>query len=111
MNKIPVFWVPAPDEDDPDDFDRYIAFRLREEWVAVDNDQLILPVSLLERDGQELEGPQPGILKQYGGEGLLNEMLMSDGDLEKGSEWLVGHMEGRGRYAQPLPSDDDLDDS
>lgn len=106
MNRLPVFWVPAPDEDDSEDWDRYIAFRVREDWVAVDSDQLLLPVTLLERDGENLEDPQPGLLKQYGGEGLLNDMLMADEDLEKGTEWIVGHAEGRGRYAHPVPTDD-----
>jgi len=41
MKRLPVFWVPAPDEEDPEDIDRYIGFTLREEWVCVDDDQLI----------------------------------------------------------------------
>lgn len=106
MNRLPVFWVPAPDEDDTDDFERYISFRVREDWLAVDSDQLIIPVTLTERDGTTLDEPQPGLLKQYGGEGLLNDILMADQDLEPGSRWLISHQEGTGRTAEPLPDSD-----
>lgn len=104
MNRLPVFWVPAPEEDDPDDYDRYVAIRLRDNWVAVDSDQLILPVTITERDGVDLD-PEPGLLKQYGGEGLLNDMLLADQEVEAGSEWIVGHAEGRGRYIEAIPDD------
>lgn len=110
MNRLPVFWVPAPDEDDRDDFDRYLAFRVRANWLSVDSDQLILPVTIFERDGEEVPS-QPGLLKQYGGEGLLNDLLMSEQELEEGSQWIVGHQEGTGRYIQALPDKDDpIDD-
>lgn len=101
MNRRPVVWVPAPDEEDPEDFDRYIAFRVAGEWLAVDADQLILPIVLVERDGEEID-EQPAILKQYGGEGLLNDLLMAEQDLEQGSEWIVGHQEGVGRYVEEI---------
>jgi hypothetical protein len=105
MKRLPVFWVPAPDEEDPEDIDRYIGFTLREEWVCVDDDQLILPISLVERDGDSFD-PQPGILKQYGGEGLLNDLLMSDRELEKGTKWVLGHEEGTGRYLSAVGAED-----
>jgi hypothetical protein len=97
MNRVPTVWVEAPEEDDPDDIDRSISFRLRDDWCAVDRDQLVLPITLLERDGTELEEPQPALLMQYGGEGLLNDLLMSDGNPEPGSTWLLQHTEGFGR--------------
>lgn len=89
MNRLPVFWVGRPSDDDPDDTERSISFRVTEDWVSVDDDQLILPVALLSRDGEDFDEPQPGILKQYGGEGLLNDLLMSDEDLEAGSTWVI----------------------
>lgn len=107
MNRLPVFWVQVPDEEDQEDVDRSIHFRLREDWVSVDSDQLILPITILGRDGETFSDPQPGILKQYGGEGLLNDMLLSDEDVEAGTEWILGHQEGRGRYVHPVPSEDD----
>jgi len=105
MKRMPVYWVPAPDEEDPEDQDHYIGFILREEWVAVDDDQLILPISLIERDGENFD-PEPGLLKQYGGEALLNDLLMSDTELEKGTKWIIGHEEGTGRYLEPAAPDD-----
>lgn len=96
MNRLPTVWVEAPDEDDDDDFDRTLSFRLREEWCAVDRDQLVLPISVLERDGEELDEPKPAILLQYGGESLLNDMLLEGGS-ESGSSWLLTHAEGFGR--------------
>jgi len=103
MEKLSVFWVNSPDEDDPDDTDHYIGFRLRDEWVAVDDQQLILPISLTERDGETLDESVPGLLKQYGGEGLLTDMLLSDGDIEAGSEWLLSHDVLTGRTIEPIP--------
>lgn len=101
MNRLPVFWVPAPDQEDSEDFERYLAFRIRDDWLAVDSDQLILPVTVTERDGENFEG-RPGLLKQYGGEGLLNDLLLAEQDLEEGSEWLLSHQEGVGRTIEPV---------
>lgn len=101
MNRIPVFWVPAPDQENSEDLERYISFRIRENWLAVDSDQLILPVTVTERDGESIE-PRPGLLKQYGGEGLLNDLLLADQELEEGSEWLLSHQEGVGRTIEPI---------
>lgn len=109
MRRLPTVWVEAPDEDDPDDFSRYIAFRLRDEWAAVDRDQLVLPITVLERDGRELDDPEPALLMQYGGEGLLNQMLMAEGDIEAGSTWLLDHSEGFGRTLERTDLDDDDD--
>lgn len=109
MNRLPVYWVEVPDEDDDEDFDRSLHFRLRDDWVAVDADQLILPISVLGRNGETFDGGQPGLLKQYGGEALLNDMLLDDAELERGTEWIVGHQETRGRYVHSVPTDDDDD--
>lgn len=106
MNRLPVYWVEVPDEEDDDDTDRHIHFRLADDWVAVDSDQLVLPITLLGRDGEDFDDPQRGLLKQYGGEGLLNDMLLSDEQVEQGTEWIVGHSEARGRYVHPVPTDD-----
>lgn len=102
MKRLPVFWVSAPDEQETDDFERSITFRVTDDWLAVDSDQLILPITLIERDGEQLDEPEPGLLKQYGGEMLLNDLLLAEQDLEAGTRWLLGHQEGRGRYITPL---------
>lgn len=106
MNRLPVFWVQRPDDDDPDDTERSIHFRVTEDWLAVDNDQLILPITLIARNGDDLDDSQPGLLKQYGGEGLLNDLLMADDDLEAGSEWVISYDQGYGFVAYSVPTDD-----
>lgn len=108
MNRLPTVWVEAPDEEDPDDFDRSISFRLREAWCAVDRDQLVLPVTVTARDDEQLEEPRPGILMQYGGEGLLNQLLMqAEGQPEPGSKWFLEHAEGFGRELTRIETPDD----
>lgn len=109
MNRLPVFWVGRPDDDDPDDSERSIHFSLHREWVAVDSDQLILPVKLHGRDGETFDEPTPGLLKQYGGEGLLNDLLMSEADPDRGSEWVISYDEAAGFHLYPVPSDDSDD--
>jgi len=96
MNRVPTVWVEAPDEDDDEDFDRSLTFELREEWCAVDRDQLVLPIKVLERNGEPLDEDRPALLMQYGGEGLLNDMLL-DGGVERGGKYLLTHAEGFGR--------------
>lgn len=105
MNRIEVVWCEVPDEEDQDDTDRYICFRLRDSWFAVDSDQLILPITLTERNGTTLDDPVPAILKQYGGEGLLNDMLLSDQDLEAGTEWMLSTTDGFGRTIEPISTE------
>jgi hypothetical protein len=105
MNRLPVFWVGRPDDDDPDDVERSIYFRVTEDWLAVDSDQLILPITLLGRDGEEVEDGKPGLLKQYGGESLLNDLLLADKDLEAGSEWVISYDVDMGFQAYPVTSD------
>lgn len=89
MNRLTVVWCEKPDEDDPRGAENSITFRVTDEWLAVDHDQLILPIVLLERDGEKLHEPQPSILKQYGGEQVLNSILLNDEDFEPGSEWTI----------------------
>lgn len=109
MNRLPVFWVQRPDEDDPDDGERSITFRVTEDWLAVDADQLILPISLLERNGEPVgDGGKPGLLKQYGGEGLLNDLLLdAEQDVEPGATFVIQYDESIGFHAYGV----DLDDS
>lgn len=97
MNRIEVVWCPKPDEDDGPKAENSIEFRVTEEWVATDQDQLILPISLLERDGNVLDEPSPAVLKQYGGEQVLNSMLLADQDLEPGSTWRITRNQRRRR--------------
>jgi hypothetical protein len=106
MNRVPTVWVEAPDEDDPDDVSHSLLFRLRNEWTAVDRDQLVLPVTVVGRDGEDLDEPRPAILMQYGGESLLNQMLLeADGTPETGSLWVLDHSEGFGRTIETIPED------
>lgn len=106
MNRLPVFWVQRPDEDDPDDVERSIHFRLTEDWVATDNDQLILPISLLARNGEDREEAKTGLLKQYGGEGLLNDLLLDGEPVEKGSEWIIAYDSDVGFSIYSVPTAD-----
>lgn len=105
MNRLPVFWVGRPDEDDPSDDERSIAFRVTDDWLAVDSDQLILPVTLLARDGNDFQEGKPGLLKQYGGESLLNDLLLADADLSAGSTWVISYDEDVGFNAYPTNVD------
>lgn len=94
MNRLPIEWLQARDLDDlPDHLDRdsyeqVLEFRLRAEWFGVDDDQLLLPISVLYKEGIDHDG-YPAILKQYGGESLLNDMLLDDQELESGSTWVL----------------------
>lgn len=94
MNRLPVEWLAAPGEEDeiPDD-GLELAFTLREPWVAVDADQLILPITVEDKTTITVEEPYDALLKQYGGEGLLNDMLLADADLEAGSSWVLIRLE------------------
>lgn len=90
MNRRAVEWLAAPDEDDePPEDGLELHFRVTAEWFAVDADQLLLPIEVQDKTTIEVEEPYPAILKQYGGEGLLNDMLLSGQDLEQGSEWVL----------------------
>lgn len=66
-----------------------MTFRVAGEWVATDSDQLLLPIVVESKTTIEVEEEYPAVLKQYGGEGLLNDMLMSDAELEQGSRWVL----------------------
>ena len=109
MKRLPVFWVQRPDDDDPDDSTRSITFRVTEDWLATDSDQLILPIRLLERDGEPVNGGDGhlGLLKQYGGERLLNDLLMDGEPLEAGSTWIIDYSADIGFHAYSVPSDAD----
>lgn len=106
MDRIPVIWAERPDEED--EFgDSYLIVSLQSSWVAVDQDQLVCRVELVERDGTTLDEPEEALLKQYGGEGLLNQMLMSDQDVEQGSWWSVHHDEVHGVTIEPVAGGSD----
>lgn len=90
MNRRTVEWLGSPDEDEEYPSDGYeLQFRVASDWVAVDADQLLLPIVVLDKSTITVEEPYPAILKQYGGEGLLNDLLMADRELEEGSEWVL----------------------
>lgn len=101
MKRRPVEWLQGPS--DKSDWDtRRLEFTVAGQWVAVDADQLILPIRVQGKyqDDEylvEISDDEEGyiaILKQYGGEGLLNDMLMSDQDLEQGSRWILWRRDG-----------------
>lgn len=93
MKRRPVEWLAAPGEED-DNPVRSMTFTIIDQWVATDSDQLLLPIRVKEKTGVEIEGDgYTAILKQYGGEGLLNDMLMSDQDFERGSTWTLWRRE------------------
>lgn len=104
MNRVDVIWCESVDDDAPQGTENSICFRVTDGWVATDQDQLLLSIMLLERDGEELDEPQPAVLKQYGGEQVLNSMLLSDQDLEAGSEWEIRRTKHR-RTVEPLDRD------
>lgn len=89
MNRIEVVWCESPEEDAPRDSENSITFRVADEWLATDQDQLLMSIMLLSRDGDDLDEPVPAILKQYGGEQVLNSMLLDEQELEQGSEWTI----------------------
>mgnify|MGYP000022830488 CR=1 FL=1 len=96
MKRKSVEWLASPADDDEAPADGYeLHFRLAADWFAVDSDQLILPITVLDKTTIDVQEPYPAILKQYGGEGLLNDMLLSDGELEQGSEWYLIRTEQR----------------
>lgn len=103
MNRSEVEWVARPSDDD-DRTDSYMIFRVTEEWFAVDAEQLILPIAVIEKDGEERNGT-PAILKQYGGERLLNDMLMCEQQLEAGSTWGIYAEPQRHLYVEPHTTD------
>lgn len=88
MNRLSKVWVPRPEEDD-DQQNPYVIFRITDNWLFTDSDQLFLPISLLERNGEQVENGGQEVLAQYGGEELLNDLLLADQDLEKGSTWIL----------------------
>lgn len=109
MNRVEVVWCENPGDEDEHPAERgenSITFRVTDEWVATDQDQLLMMVTLLARDGEELAEPVPAILKQYGGEQVLNSMLLNDQDLEKGSEWTIRRTAIR-RTVEPADRTDD----
>lgn len=95
MNRRPVEWLAAPDEDEEMPADGLeLRFELTEDWLAVDADQLILPIEVQDKTTITVDEPYEALLKQYGGEGLLNDMLMSDQDVEAGTEWVLLRTDG-----------------
>lgn len=95
MKRRPCEWLAAPDDDD-EYGDTEMVFRVIDQWVATDQDQLLLPIRVTSKSGVTIEGDgYTAILKQYGGEGLLNDMLMSEQDLERGSTWLLMRTDNR----------------
>lgn len=90
MNRLPVEWLAQPDEEEELPSDGLeLHFRLADEWVATDADQLLLPIVVEEKTTITVEEEYRALLKQYGGESLLNDMLMSDQELEQGSRWVL----------------------
>lgn len=105
MNRRPVEWLASPSDDEDAPPDGYeLTFRLAGDWFAVDSDQLVLPIVVEDKTTITVEDEYTAILKQYGGEGLLNDMLISEQDLEEGSRWVLMRNEQL-LSVDPLPTD------
>lgn len=105
MKRRPVEWLASPADDEdapPDGYD--LTFRLAGDWFAVDADQLVLPIVVEDKSTIVVEDEYSAILKQYGGEGLLNDMLVADSELEEGSRWVLMRTEQL-LSVEPLPAD------
>lgn len=92
MKRRPVEWLGDGGEDDESTPSvRSMTFEIIDHWVATDADQLILPVRVLKKTDVNIESEEgyTAILKQYGGESLLNDMLMSEQELDRGSRWTL----------------------
>lgn len=83
----PVMWCSNPSEDDEDGPQHPdLTFKVIFPAYSVDQDQLILPVLVTEKDGDTVE-PTRARLKQYGGETILREIAFSDQPFVAGSKW------------------------
>lgn len=91
-------WVNTPE--DAQSTANGIRFRLAEEWYSLGGEKITLPITLLAKiadDGntEKVSEPYPALLDQYGGEGLLLDMALSDQDFEAGTTWeLVVYPDG-----------------
>lgn len=104
MNTLDTFYVPRPQEGESEG-EKYLAFRLREEWVAVDGDKLLLPVTLTERNGQTLDPEREGLLSQYGGHQLLTQLLLDLDDKPRvGDEFILQYDEMSGFRIDAVPA-------
>lgn len=110
IERQPVEWVPQEGEESVDA--PHMTIRVADDWFAVDSDQLVLPVVVLEKsdgNGEKKKIPPNGyraVLKQYGGEGLLNDMLLSGEPVEAGSTWEIVRV-GPQLDVSPVDLDDD----
>lgn len=106
MKRLAVEWLAgvAEDEEMPAN-GLEMTFRVADDWVATDSDQLLLPIVVEDKTTIEVEEEYTAILKQYGGEGLLNDMLMSDVDLEQGSRWVLMRTDSL-LTVEPIEEDD-----
>jgi hypothetical protein len=96
MNTLDTFYVPRP-RDDEREGDKYLAFTLTNDWVAIDGEKLLMPVEVTERNGQTFDEPRRGLLSQYGGHKLLNQLLLElDSPPKVGDEFLLEYDEMRG---------------
>lgn len=108
MERKPVEWLSAPGDDEEYPADGYeLKFRIADDWVAVDADQLILPITVLSKTDMTVKEPYSALLKQYGGEGLLNDLLMAEQEPEQGSEWFLLRNENLLTIQEAGAGDDD----
>lgn len=107
MKRRPVEWLPRDDEDEEPRV-KSMTFRVVGQWVAVDQDQLLLPIAVEDKTDVEIEDDgYTAILKQYGGESLLNDMLMADQELDRGTRWRLWRDETRLTIEPTETTDDD----
>jgi len=97
--RLPVVWCQRPDDDNDDvPDDPYIIFRVaRPAFWAVDSDQFILPVNILERNGESYDHPRLALLKQYGGSNVAMDMMTAGPQgITAGEKYELGYDDLRG---------------
>lgn len=90
MERKRLEWISTPEPDKDDELgETWLEFRLAGEWYSTDNEKLYLPITVLDSPDHDGE-PYSAILSQYGGESLLNDLLLcGEPGLDAGDEFRV----------------------
>lgn len=75
------------DKDEPAPYGLFEMCGGQLEWFMVDGGQLIMPVKLIEMDGDSINGEPIVGLKQYGGDRLARSLLMEN--IEAGDRFTI----------------------
>lgn len=97
MKEYPAVYVNRhEDKDEPKPYGIFEVLGGQLSWYAVDGGQLVMPVRMLEKDGQSFDGEPTVLLKQYGGDRLARSILqeqLEPGDRFEISESNLGNFE------------------